>query len=198
MNPARPETTHVAVKDGQIIGTGTLGELKKWGEYKLDEQFSGKYLMPGLVEGHSHVMEGTLWRYSYCGYFDRKDPDGTLWAGLKNKEAVISRLKEAENLLEDPNASLPGWQLDPIYFGNERLTRQDLDNVSTTRAVGVLHASGHIMNVNSKALELAGMLKHGINHPGVPLGDDGLPTGELKGPDIMTPVGVLLGLIVIS
>ena len=193
MNPARPETTHVAVKDGQIIGTGTLCELKKWGEYKLDEQFSGKYLMPGLVEGHSHVMEGTLWRYSYCGYFDRKDPDGTLWAGLKNKEAVISRLKEAENLLEDPNASLPGWQLDPIYFGNERLTRQDLDNVSTTRAVGVLHASGHIMNVNSKALELAGMLKHGINHPGVPLGDDGLPTGELKGPDIMTPVGVFVG-----
>ena len=75
---------------------------------------------------------------------------------------MISRLKEAENLLEDSNAPLPGWQLDPIYFDNERLTREDLDNVSTTRAVGVLHASGHIMNVNSKALELAGMLKQDV------------------------------------
>jgi len=47
--------------------------------------------------------------------------------------------------------------------------------------------------VNSKALELAGMLRPGINHPGVPLGDDGLPTGELKGPDVMTPVSVHVG-----
>ena len=33
-----------------------------------------------------------------------------------------------------------------------------------------MHASGHILNVNSRALELAGMLRPGINHPGVPLG----------------------------
>jgi len=56
-----------------------------------------------------------------------------------------------------------------------------------------LHASGHIMNVNSKALELGGFLKSGINHPGIPLGSDGLPEGELRGPDVMTPVGIHVG-----
>src|SRR5205085_3222202 len=56
------------------------------------------------------------------------------------------------------------------------------------------HASGHIMNVNSKALEMAGMLCTGVNHPGVPLGADGLPTGEVKGPDAMTPLGPHVGL----
>lgn len=193
MNPARPEVTHVAVRDGQIIGAGTLEELQGWGEHKLDTQFADKYLMPGLVEGHAHTMEGTLWRNTYCGYFDRMDPDGKIWSGLKNKDAVLARLSEAEQALDDPDAPLPGWQLDPIYFNNERVTRADLDRVSTTRAVGVLHASGHIMNVNSKALELAGLLKPGVNHPGVPLGSDGLPTGELKGPDIMTPVGAHVG-----
>jgi predicted amidohydrolase YtcJ len=49
------------------------------------------------------------------------------------------------------------------------------------------------MNVNTKALELAGMLKTGHNHPGIPLGVDGLPTGELKGPEVMTPVGPFVG-----
>ena len=175
MNPARPEATHVAVQDGQIIGAGALEELAGWGDHTLDTQFADKILMPGLVEGHAHTMEGTLWRHTYCGYFDRMDPNGKIWEGLKDIDAVLERLKAAEQALTDPDAPLPGWQLDPIYFNNERVSRADLDKVSTTRPVGVMHASGHIMNVNSKALELAGMLKPGINHPGVPLGDDGLP-----------------------
>jgi len=193
MNPARPEVSHVAVREGKIVGAGSLEELARWGEYELDEQFADKILMPGLVEGHAHTMEGTLWRHTYCGYFDRVDPDGKRWSGLKNIGAVLERLSEAEKNIEDPAAPLPGWQLDPIYFDNERVSRADLDKVSSNRPIGVLHASGHIMNVNSKALELAGMLKTGINHPGVPLGNDGLPTGELKGPDVMTPVGIHVG-----
>lgn len=193
MNPARPVVSHVAVRDGMIIGAGSLDELTGWGDHTLDDQFKNKILMPGLVEGHAHTMEGTLWRYTYCGFFDRVDPDGKAWTGLKTIDAVLDRLKEAEATLADPDAPLPGWQLDPIYFNNERVSREDLDKVSATRPIGVLHASGHIMNVNSKALELAGMLKPGVNHPGVPLGTDGLPTGELKGPDIMTPVGVHVG-----
>jgi predicted amidohydrolase YtcJ len=176
-----------------IKAVGNLEELSRWGKYELDTQFADKILMPGLVEGHAHTMEGTLWRYTYCGYFDRVAPDGKNWEGLKDIDAVLDRLRDAEQALDDPDAPLPGWQLDPIYFNNERVTRADLDKISTTRPIGVMHASGHIMNVNSKALELAGLLKKGVNHPGIPLGADGLPTGELKGPDVMTPVGVHVG-----
>ena len=193
MDPARPEVSHVAVRDGRILGAGSLEELARWGDYDLDDRFADKVLMPGLVEGHAHTMEGTLWRHTYCGFFDRLDPDGKMWSGLKTIDAVLDRLKETEQKLDDPDAPLPGWQLDPIYFNNERVSREDLDKVSTTRPIGVLHASGHIMNVNTKALELAGMLKSEINHPGVPLGADGLPTGELKGPEIMTPVAAHVG-----
>jgi predicted amidohydrolase YtcJ len=193
MNPARPEVSHVMVRDGRILGAGSRDELEGWGNYQLDERFADKVLMPGLVEGHAHTMEGTLWRYVYCGFFDRTDPDGKLRAGAKTVDAVLARLKEAETAMSDADAPLPGWQLDPIYFDNKRVNRHDLDKVSTTRPIGVLHASGHIMNVNSKALELAGLLRNGINHPGIPLGEDGLPTGELKGPEVMTPVGVHVG-----
>ena len=178
---------------GAILGAGSLEELAGWGEYELDETFKDKVIMPGLVEGHCHAMEGTLWRYTYVGFFDRMDPHGKVWKGNKNIEAVLDRLKEADAAISDPDAPLPAWSLDPIYFNNERVSRSDLDKVSTTRPIGIMHASGHILNVNSKALELAGLLKTGINNPGVPLGNDGLPTGELKGPDVMTPVGIHVG-----
>jgi predicted amidohydrolase YtcJ len=193
MNPSRPTVTHVAVRDGRIVSAGSLEELTGWGEHTLDERFVDKVLMPGLVEGHSHTMEGTFWRYVYCGYFDRLDPDGKLWSGATSIDTVIERLREGEADLEDPNAPIAGWSLDAIYYGNQRVNRHDLDKVSETRAVGVLNASGHILNVNTKALELAGLLRTGVNHPGIPLGDDGLPTGELKGPDAMTPVGIHVG-----
>lgn len=185
MNPARPHVTHVAVRDGMILGAGTLEELEGWGEYELDQRFTDKILMPGFVEGHSHAMEGTLWSYTYVGYFDRMDPDGKTWSGVKSVAGVVARLQEANDKISDPDAPLTSWSLDPIYYDNERINRGHLDQVSTTRPVGVLHASGHILNVNSKALEIAGLLRTGIDNSGIPLGGDGLPTGELKGPEVM-------------
>lgn len=193
MNPTQPVASHVAVRDGRILGVGDLSELEGWGDYSLDDRFADKVLTPGFVEGHAHTMEGTLWRYVYCGFFDRMDPDGKVWPGMGDISAVLARLSEAESEMTDPDAPLSGWSLDPIYMGNKRVSRQELDQVSSTRPIGVLHASGHIMNVNSKALELGGLMKTGVNHPGIPLGDDGYPTGELYGPDAMTPVGVHVG-----
>ncbi len=193
MNPARPHATHVAVQDGRILGAGMLEELVGWGDYRLDDRFAGKVLMPGLVEGHSHVMEGSLWAYVYCGFFDRMDPEGKMWPGLKSINAVIERLGEAAHALEDPTTPLAGWSLDAIYYGERRVNRHDLDKVSTERPIGVLNASGHILNVNTTALERADLLRPGINHPGIPLGADGLPTGEMKGMDAMAPLGVHTG-----
>ena len=192
-NPARPGATHVAVRDGRILGVGSREELRAWGDATLDDQFADKILMPGFVEGHSHTMEGMLWRHVYVGFFDRMAPDGEMWTGLHTKEAVIDRLRSFESRLSDANQPLTGWSLDPIYFDGSRVNRHDLDAVSKRRPIGVLHASGHIMNVNSKALELAGLLRKGIEHDGVPIDKDGLPTGELKGPDVMTPVGLHVG-----
>ncbi|MBL0087874.1 MAG: amidohydrolase [Ideonella sp.] len=194
MNPSRPHATHVAVREGRILGVGTLADLAGWGAHTLDERFARQVLMPGLVEGHSHLMAGTLWRYTYCGYFDLADPDGRNWPGAATLDAVVDSLTRSEADSAGQPAAVVGWGFDPIYFGSQRCTRADLDRVSTVRAVGVLHASGHILNVNTAALQLAGLNRTGIAHPGIPLGADGLPTGELKGPDAMGPLFEPLGL----
>ncbi len=174
-------------------GPAVSTSLRGWGPYVLDDRFAGKVLMPGLVEGHSHVSEGAFWRHTYVGYFDRTDPNGQVWSGVKSIDAVVERLRDAAAARADRAAPLSGWSLDPIYFGNARMSRQDLDRVSTDFPIGVMHASGHILNVNSRALELAGLLRPGVDHPGIPLGADGLPTGEMKGPEPMTLVGAHVG-----
>ena len=79
MDHSNPLATHVAVKDGKILGVGELEDLEKCGEYELNTIFKDKVMMPGLVEGHAHTMEGTLWIHVYCGFFDRTDPDGRSW-----------------------------------------------------------------------------------------------------------------------
>jgi predicted amidohydrolase YtcJ len=194
MNPARPEATHVAVRDGRVLGTGTIDTLRGWGAFDLDERFAGKVLLPGFVEGHSHVGEGVYWRYVYCGFFDRMDPDGRVWPGAKSVEQVVARMREAHDRLADPAAPLFGWGLDPLYFGSRRMTRQDLDAVSTVRPMGIIHASGHITNANTAALALSQYMRTDHDHPGIPLDAERLPAGELRGPEAMTPVLLALGI----
>src|SRR5690606_28462871 len=84
MNPMQPRATHVAVCDGKILGVGDEASLSGWGHATLDETFADKVLMPGLVEGHCHLMEGGMWNFVYVGYYDRRGPDGRLWTGLKS------------------------------------------------------------------------------------------------------------------
>jgi hypothetical protein len=187
MNPARPFATHVAVRDGRILGAGPLDELAGWGEHRVDDSLADKVLMPGFVEGHSHVSEGAFWRGTYVGFHDRTDPDGRVWAGLPSLAAVARRLAEEHARAPSPRP-LIGWGFDPIYFDDRRCDRHDLDQVSAERPVVVLHASGHILSVNTAALAAVGWLRGGIDHPGIALGPDGLPLGELKGPEAMGPV----------
>ena len=71
MNSYIPEATHVAVREGKILGVGNLEQLSGWGEYQLDTRFSDKVLLPGFVEGHCHAPEGQIWDYTYLGYFKR-------------------------------------------------------------------------------------------------------------------------------
>jgi predicted amidohydrolase YtcJ len=188
MNPANPEATHVAVRDGVILGAGTLDTLKSWGNFDLDNRFADKVLMPGFIEGHGHMLEGVYWRYIYCGYFDRTDPNGRMWRGMRSVEDVVQRIREEHQRLGDDPRPIFGWALDPIYYGAKRMNRHDLDAVSATRPIGIVHASGHIVNANSAALALVDYMRPGLNHPGIGLGPDGLPTGELRGHDAFEPI----------
>lgn len=194
MNPMQPQATYVAVRDGRVLAVGTLDDMHAWGDFELDNRFADKVLMPGLVEGHCHLKEGSMWDWAYVGWFDRRDPNGKVWSGLRSMDAVVERLSEIDAKMKtagrpdtDP---LIAWGFDPIYFGGERMTVAHVDRVSVTRPIIISHANGHLMNVNTAMLRLAeitrdneveGVVKFGAS-AGALVGE---PTGELQEPAAM-------------
>ena len=159
MNPMQAAATHVAVRDGRILGVGNLSQLAQWGDYTLDARFADCTLMPGLIEGHCHLKEGGIWELEYLGWFDRRNPLGKTIQGLRSMESVVQRLIDIEHQMQQSgmpaDKPLVAWGFDPIYFGGERMTIEHLDRVSLSRPIVIAHANGHLMNVNSPMLRIA-------------------------------------------
>ncbi|MEY4645866.1 MAG: hypothetical protein RLZZ596_2697 [Pseudomonadota bacterium] len=159
MNPMQAAATHVAVRDGRILGVGNLSQLAQWGDYTLDTRFADCTLMPGLIEGHCHLKEGGIWELEYLGWFDRRNPLGKTIQGLRSMESVVRRLIDIEHQMQQSgmpaDKPLVAWGFDPIYFGGERMTIEHLDRVSLSRPIVIAHANGHLMNVNSPMLRIA-------------------------------------------
>lgn len=192
MNPLQPVASHVAVRDGRVLAVGTLAQVAAVGGFELDWRFADQVLLPGLVEGHCHLREGSVWAQPYLGWFDRRDPRGHLWPGLRSMEAVVARLAELDAGLRAAGQAeaepLVAWGFDPIYFGGERMTVAHLDRASATRPLIVAHANGHLMNVNSAMLRWAGITRDTgvegvVRFAAGP--QAGEPTGELQEPAAM-------------
>ena len=186
VDPANPAAEAVAVRDGRILGAASVDELTSaWGDLPVDDTFADSVLLPGFVEAHSHSFEGAVWAWEYAGYFPRIGPDGTLRAGCQSFESLLELLRRLDAELDDPNESLVVWGFDPIYFPGERLAARHLDEVSRTRPICVLHASLHLITVNTALMEREGFAD-GSDVEGVPVGGDGRPIGELQEPPAMS------------
>lgn len=179
MNPNNPSATHVAVRDGRILGAGTLEQLRGWGKFELDERFKDKVILPGFVEGHSHAFEGGVWKFPYVGFFDRVSPAGKRSPGLKSIDEVVAALSAFEKTMPRDGSTLLAWGFDPIYFTGRRMNLADLDKVSTERPVVVIHSNFHVCNANTPVFAKAGITRH-TNVHGIVKDGAGEPTGELQ------------------
>lgn len=72
------------------------------------------------------------------------------------------------------------------------MTVHDLDKVSTDRPVVIMHASMHLMNVNTAMLKKAGIDRF-TDIEGIAKFENGEPTGELREFAAMFPVTRMLG-----
>lgn len=185
MNPSQPIGECVAIRDGRILGVGPIDEIRRFGEVVVDDRYADKVLLPGFVEGHSHALEGSVWCYLYLGYFDRRDPEGQLWTGLKTPDAVQQRLATYVNQ-GAPDQPLIAWGLDPVYFNSTPINRWLLDAVSDTRPIVIIHASLHVMFVNSATIAQAGLTDMDLE--GIVRDDQGRPSGVLEEFAAMHPV----------
>ena len=184
LDRAMPSAAAVAVRDGRVLGVGTADELRSaWGPLDVDDRFGDAVLLPGFVEAHSHSFEGAIWAWEYVGYHPRLGPDGRERPGCRTFDELIDVLRRLDAGLDDPTESLVVWGFDPIYFPGDRLAARHLDVVSTTRPICVLHASLHLVTVNTALMEREGFadgFADGHAVEGVPTDGSGRPTGELQ------------------
>lgn len=175
MDHNNPEATHVAVRNGIILAVGDANCAIGWGtKTAVDTTYENKIILPGLIEAHAHVSTGGVWDYIYCGHYDRVDPIGNTIKGVSTKNALIKKLREAPG-----EEAIVGWGFDPNFLEGPRLSKVELDQVSETRPVILVHSNFHLATVNSIALEKSG-ISADLNIEGIQKGEDGTPNGELQ------------------
>lgn len=196
MDEKRPSARAVAVQDGIIVGVGCFHKITKLLEllkipFEVNESFKDNFIYPGFSEHHMHpqVLGANLMNSHYIGYNDRVDDKSNILPGIKDPKKLIQRLKE---LFKEDEAKLKSkelqwfncWGLDPLLLDNFEFHRDLLDEVSKDYPICLVHASGHVININSKAIELCGYDElH--EDPNLPRFKDGRVTGTICEPPMM-------------
>lgn len=158
MEPSAPRATAVAVRDGMILGVGTVDDLQPWlrgAAHEIVDDFRDKVLLPGLVEPHLHpFMAASMMMCDLIVAFEWRLPWGTV-EPVRGREAYLAELRRIEGEKNDPAEPLVTWGYHPLWHG--RLTRSDLDAISATRPIVIWHRSAHEMFFNTAALKFWNM-----------------------------------------
>lgn len=168
----KPYCQAFAVKDGRIAWMGTNQETK--GAASLSGaivDLGGKRVIPGIVDAHMHAV--MLAEYSRI--------IAALPPEILSIEALIEEIKKkSSEVPEDEMVWIQGWGYDEGKLIEKRAPlRYDLDRGSDRLPVVITRTCIHIIAVNSKAMELAGITKATPDPEGGMIGRDeeGEPNG---------------------
>ncbi len=180
VNEMQPNVEAVAVKDGKILAVGTRMEIEKTlkGSQTRIIDLAGKTLIPGFVDAHSHFINVGFQSLS-ANLLPPPDGPGVNIAVLQKS---LTDFMVSSSTPRDYGI-LIGFNYDDSQLAEKRHpTRQDLDAVSATVPILVIHQSGHLAVLNS-----AGLAKAGI------AADTEAPSGGVirREADGKTPNGVL-------
>lgn len=188
VDDARPKAQAVAVKDGKIVAVGSdaqVAALQGPGTRVID--LAGKTMVPGFVDGHSHIGDMVLgWNLVDLS----SPPVGAVRdiAGLQAAmRAAMDRAGLGESLL------LGSGYDDSLLAERRHPTGAELDAVSATRPVCIFHISGHLAVCNSVAMKRLGFVKGAPNPPGGVIARDatGSPTGLLEEQAVFAMFGLM-------
>ena len=169
-----PEAQAIAVLGDTIQAVGGDAEIERYvGEDTEVIDLEGRLVIPGLIEGHGHLMGlgSSLMNLDLM--------DSTSY------EDIVVRVEQSVADLE-PGAWLlgRGWHQskwdrvpEPVVRGFQ--THDWLSEVTPNNPVYLTHASGHAGFANAKAMELAGVTPDIESPPGGEIikDEDGNPTG---------------------
>lgn len=186
MDPGWPEGTAVAVKDGRILSVGTLADLEPWLKrfpHVIDERFKDKVIYPGFVEAHGHPVMGAIAvSRPPLSFFPLRNPYGKDFPGVRSPDDAIAALKGYVAAAKSPTETIMTWGYDVVAMGGRFLTREELDQISTTNPILVWDASEHYVFANSAAIAYAGVTSEMLERTvGAGRNPDGSSNGQFLG-----------------
>ncbi|NWG73110.1 MAG: amidohydrolase [Rubrivivax sp.] len=155
MNDQAMRAEAVAEAGGRIVAVGRKADVMKLrapGTQLID--LKGRTMLPGFVDAHGHVMLGGLQALSANLL---APPDGEVRDIASLQNVLREWIAANEQAVRKVNL-IVGFGYDNATLAEQRHpTRDDLDQVSRDVPIVLLHQSGHIIAVNSKAIEVAGI-----------------------------------------
>ncbi len=182
MDESAPRAEAIAMTGNRITAVGSTRDIlaQKGGTTRVIDA-AGNTVTPGFVESHMHLFAGA----AEMSHLQLNGARG--FAALKAKTLAYVNDHPGDDLII-------GEQADYIIISEtEPLTRHHLDAIVKDRPVMVFSPDHHTAWANTKALDLAGLLKGRKLGPGneVVMGADGQASGELREGEAMAPVRAL-------
>ncbi|MDG2013075.1 MAG: amidohydrolase family protein, partial [Pirellulaceae bacterium] len=164
VNDTAPTAEAVAVRDGEILAVGSKTDVLRTSDEKTElVDLRGRTMLPGFVDAHGHVMGGGLQALSANLL---SPPDGQVRDIPSLQQTLRDWMKDNRQAVEKVQLVV-GFGYDNAQLAELRHPdRDDLDVLSTEVPIVLVHQSGHIISVNSKALELGGITKDSVNPAG--------------------------------
>lgn len=169
MDAGCPEARALVIADGRILALGSASEMAALagpGAEVIDA--GGRLVLPGFIDAHVHLMDG-----------------GMNMACAANLHRVMS-MAELQAAMAEVAARVPGplvygagWQA--TWFGDDGITREDLDAVVPDRPCIAYDSSFHLACLNSAACAAVGLDEVSEDPPNGHIVRDaaGCPTGML-------------------
>ncbi|WP_163266571.1 amidohydrolase [Chelativorans alearense] len=171
MDPTCPRATALAVRNGRLIAVGSDEAVTVLaGPGTAMRDMGELFLMPGLVESHTHALWGAC-RDLFEVFVGYDEEFSVLLGAIKERAAAT-----------EPGRSIAGgpWRPD-MRDQMGSCPRRLLDAITTVHPVILKDVSHHIVWCNSLALEKAGLTAETSDIPGgiVERDETGTPTGIL-------------------
>ena len=158
MERAMPEATAIAVAGKRVVAVGSIDQVKAaLGDrpYRIDDTFSAKVVMPGLIDQHVHPVLGALTLAIEVIATEDWNLPGRTAKAAGSPADYRQRLKSAEAALNDPKEWLLTWGYHWLWHGE--LDRAALDEISATRPIAVWQRSCHEFYLNTAGLKALGL-----------------------------------------
>lgn len=152
------------IQDGKIRYTGTLSEAEKLAPQAKRLNLNNKTVIPGIIDAHSHLNSVGMQQTVANLY---PPPDGKVVSIATLIQEMNAWAKQNPTFVQATSGWIIGNGYDDAQLQEKaHPTATDLDQISTTQPVLILHQSGHLASVNHKALELLGINEKSSNPSG--------------------------------